>query len=150
MAYYVITFVIGIFLAIQLAMNGAAGATAENFRMANGLFWCIGAITALCIAATGYEAGFWGRIRTVPLWYWAGGAMGGILLCVIAVLIVRMGAASFTAVVLAGQICGGLLIAHFGLMDTPVQHVSAVRLVGAIIMAIGATLAVYGKIPNLF
>jgi len=64
-------------------------------------------------------------------------------------LIVRMGAASFTAVVLAGQIFGGLIIAHFGLMNTPVQPASTVRLVGAIIMAIGATLAVYGKIPGM-
>ena len=147
--YYVVTFVIGIFLAVQLAMNGAAGAAAGNFRMANGLFWCIGAITALMIAATGYEAGFWGRIRSVPVWYWAGGAMGGILLCMIAVLIVRMGAASFTAVVLAGQIFGGVFIAHFGLMNTPVERLSVVRLIGAIIMALGATLAVYGKIPGI-
>ena len=147
--YYVVTFVIGIFLAIQLAMNGAAGSAAANFRMANGLFWCIGAITAILIAATGYDAGFWGRIRSVPVWYWAGGAMGGILLGMIAILIVRMGAASFTAVVLTGQIFGGLLIAHFGMMQTPVQPMNVVRLIGAIIMAIGATLAVYGKIPGL-
>ncbi len=147
--YYLLTFIIGIFLALQLAMNGAAGSAAENFRMANGLFWCIGAITALAIASTGYDSGFWGRVRSVPVWYWAGGAMGGILLCVIALLIVRMGAASFTAVVLAGQIFGGLIIAHFGLMDTPVQHLSPVRLLGAIIMAIGAAIAVYGKIPGI-
>ncbi|MFU8780336.1 MAG: hypothetical protein ACNA71_04845, partial [Kiritimatiellia bacterium] len=58
---YLVTFVIGVFLALQLAMNGAAGAAAQNFRMANGLFWVIGAVTALVIAATGYEAGFWVR-----------------------------------------------------------------------------------------
>ncbi len=145
---YLITFVIGIFLAIQLTMNGAAGEAAGNFRMANGLFWSIGALTALVIAATGYESGFFTRMRSVPVWYWAGGAMGGVLLCVIAVLIVRMGAASFTAVVLAGQIFGGLLIAHFGIMGTPVQAMTPVRLIGAIMMALGATLAVFGKLPG--
>ncbi|MFU8781145.1 MAG: DMT family transporter, partial [Kiritimatiellia bacterium] len=85
----------------------------------------------------------------VPVWYWAGGAMGGVLLCVIAVLIIRMGAASFTAIVLAGQIFGGLLIAHYGLMDTPAQHLTPVRILGALLMALGATMAVLGKVPGL-
>ncbi len=149
MMYIFLTFIIGIFLAIQLAMNGAAGSVSANFRMANGLFWCIGAVTALLIAATGYESGFWCRIKAVPLWYWAGGAMGGVLLCLIAVLIIRMGAASFTAIVLAGQIFGGLLIAHFGMMGTPVEHLTPVRIVGAVIMALGAAMAVLGRIPGL-
>ena len=143
-----LTFFIGICLAMQLAMNGAAGMVAANYRMANAIFWCIGALTALVIGFSGYEAGFWGRAQTVPLWYWAGGAMGGILLCVIAVLITRMGAASFSAIVLTGQIAGGLLIAHYGWMGTPVQRMTAIRLAGALLMAVGATMAVAGRMPS--
>lgn len=145
--YHLATFVIGVLLALQLAMNGAAGSVVGNYRMANGLFWCIGAATAFLIAATGYESGFWRRLPSVPWWYWAGGFMGGILLCLVAMLIMRMGAASFTAIVLAGQVCGGLLIAHYGLMGTPVEPLTPMRVSGALIMLLGASMAVLGRWP---
>ncbi len=146
-SYYVFTFMIGICLAIQLTMNGAAGMRTGNFRMANALFWTIGAVTAILIGLSGYEPGFWSRVRQVPVYLWAGGAMGGVLLYVIAILITRMGAASFSAVVLTGQIFGGLLIAHYGLMQTPVERLTIVRLTGAVVMAVGAYMAVLGRLP---
>ena len=50
-------------------------------------------------------------------------------------------------VLLSGQVLGGLLIAHFGLLGSTVERLNGVRLLGAAIMIAGAILAVMGRIP---
>ena len=41
--------VLGVVLAVHLAMNGKVGAAINNPRVGNALFWCIGAVGALAI-----------------------------------------------------------------------------------------------------
>jgi transporter family-2 protein len=42
---------------------------------------------------------------------------------------------------LAGQIVGGMVMSHFGLLGSPVQPVSATNLIGALVMIGGVLLA---------
>ena len=51
------TIFLGIVLAVHLAMNGKVGASLNNPRVGNGLFWCIGAVAAVIIGATGWQSG---------------------------------------------------------------------------------------------
>jgi transporter family-2 protein len=46
---------------------------------------------------------------------------------------------------LAGQILGGLLISHFGWLGSPVQPISLMNLVGALVMFGGVVLATQTK-----
>ena len=48
---------LGVVLTVHLAMNGAVGAALNNPRVGNALFWVIGAVTAIVIGATGWQAG---------------------------------------------------------------------------------------------
>ena len=54
---YALTIFMGIVLTVHLAMNGKVGAVLNNPRVGNALFWCIGAITALAIGLSGWQAG---------------------------------------------------------------------------------------------
>ena len=55
--FYVLTLFLGVVLTVHLAMNGKVGAALNNPPVANALFWCIGAITAVIIGLTGWQSG---------------------------------------------------------------------------------------------
>ena len=50
---YIMTMFLGVVLAVHLAMNGKVGSVLQNARVGNALFWCIGALGALCIGLSG-------------------------------------------------------------------------------------------------
>ena len=54
---YALTMFLGVILTVHLSMNGKVGAVIGNPRVGNALFWCIGAVMALIIGATGWQAG---------------------------------------------------------------------------------------------
>ena len=143
----VLAFGVGVFLAVHLAMNAQVGQTVGNPRMGNAAFWLIGAVMAVVIALSGWDSQFFTRAREVPAWLWVAGAVGACLVFAIAALIPRLGAATTNVLLLAGQLLGGLLIAHFGLLSSPVQPLNSARLVGAVIMILGASIAVVGRLP---
>ncbi len=142
-----LAFALGLGIALHFAMNAATGVATGNLRMGNALFWCIGAVTAVCIGLSGYRAEFWAASRTVPIWLWLAGAMGACLVFGVVFLIPRLGAGTTNVVLLCGQVLGGLLIAHYGFLGSPVERINIVRLVGAVLLMLGASLAVLGRIP---
>lgn len=139
--FYALTFLIGIVLTVHLAMNGKVGAVLDNPRVGNALFWCIGALTALLIGVSGWQANALKPLREInPVLLFAG-ALGASLVFGIAFLIPRIGAAKLTLIMLSGQILGGLLLSHFGLLGSPREPVSVRILVGTVIMFAGVILA---------
>ena len=56
-ALYLFTIFLGVVLAVHLTMNGKVGSVLNNARVANALFWCIGAAWAVIIGLTGWQAG---------------------------------------------------------------------------------------------
>ena len=138
---YVLTLFLGIVLAVHLAMNGAVGAALNNPRVANALFWIIGAVMAAIIGVTGWQAGALGGLRNVHPLLLAAGAIGACLVFGIAWLIPQIGAGPVMLGLLAGQILGGMAMSHYGWLGSPVQPVSPVDVVGAMVMVAGVLLA---------
>ena len=59
----------------------------------------------------------------------------------IAWLIPQIGAGPVMLGLLAGQILGGMAMSHYGWLGSPVQPVSPVNVVGAMVMVAGVLLA---------
>lgn len=141
------TFAVGFMLAVHLAMNAAVGKMVANPRMGNAVFWVVGGGMAVLIGLSGWQGAFWREARSVPAWLWLAGAIGACLVFAIAALIPRLGAGTTNVVLLTGQVIGGILIAHWGLLGSPTEAITPIRLLGLAIMILGAGLAVLGKIP---
>ena len=141
---YALTVFLGVILTVHLAMNGAVGAAIANPRVGNALFWCIGAITALVIGATGWQAGALSGLRNVNPVMLTAGAMGASLVFGIAWIIPQIGAQQMTVMLLTGQILSAMFLSHFGLLGSPVQPVTAMNVVGALLMIGGVFLATRG------
>lgn len=144
-----VAFVVGFFLALHLAMNAAVGKIITNARMGNAVFWLIGAVTALVIGVSNWDSNFFTKAQKVPAWLWFAGAMGACLVFAIAVLIPNLGAATTNVILLSGQVIGGLIIAHYGLLSSPVERITPVRIVGIALMIFGAMVVLSGKISFL-
>ena len=139
--FYALTVVIGIVLTVHLAMNGKVGATLNNPRVANALFWCVGAAMALAIGLSGWESGALKPLRGLQSALLFAGALGACLVFGIAFLIPRIGAGRLTLIMLAGQILGGLVLSHYGWLGSPREPVSARSLIGTLVMFAGVILA---------
>ncbi len=141
--FYVLTVFLGVVLAVHMSMNGKVGASLNNPRVANALFWCIGAMGAVLIGATGWESGALNGLKDVHPMLLTAGLMGACLVFGIAWLIPRVGAGAVMVTLIAGQIFGGMVMSHFGWLGSPVKHVSPLNLLGAAVMLGGVVLATW-------
>jgi bacterial/archaeal transporter family-2 protein len=76
----------------------------------------------------------------IPWFAWSGGVFGAIFIGLGILLIPQLGAATFFALLIAGQMVGSIAFDHFGLLGVPVHPVSAARIAGAALLVGGAVL----------
>jgi bacterial/archaeal transporter family-2 protein len=138
---YLLTIALGVVLTVHLAMNGKVGAVLSNPRVGNALFWCIGAAMAIVIGLSGWQTGALSGLKGMNPLLLTAGALGACLVFAIAWLIPQIGAGPMTLYLLAGQITGALVLSHFGWLGSPVQPITAMSAVGALVMFAGVVLA---------
>jgi bacterial/archaeal transporter family-2 protein len=141
--FFLFTIFLGVVLTVHLAMNGTVGAAIDNPRVANALFWCIGALGGLAIGATGWKSGALSGLKSVnPILLFAG-VLGASLVFAIAWAIPQVGAFGLMMGLLAGQILGGMVLSHFGWLGSPVQPIRPLNLLGAAVMVGGVVLSTW-------
>ena len=141
---YLLTIFLGVVLTVHLAMNGKVGAAIGNPRVGNMLFWCIGAVGAIVIGLSGWEAGALSGVRQVNPLLLTAGLMGASLVFGIAWLFPQVGAANATIALLAGQITSSLVLSHFGWLGSPLQPITLRSAIGAVMLLIGSLIATRG------
>jgi transporter family-2 protein len=122
-------------------MNGRVGSVLNNARVANALFWCIGAVGAVLIGLSGWRAGALEPLNQVHPLLLTAGILGASLVFAIAYLMPLVGAGPLMITLLAGQVFGGLVLSHFGWLGSPVRPISATNILGVLIMIGGVVLA---------
>jgi transporter family-2 protein len=135
-----LTLFIGVILAVHLAMNGKVGAAIGNPRVGNALFWCIGAVGALAIGASGWQSGALDGLKDVNPLLLTAGLMGACLVFGIAWLIPQVGASAVMFGMIAGQIVAGMVMSHCGLLGSPLKPISMMNIAGAIALMGGVYL----------
>jgi len=141
--FFIFTIFLGVVLTVHLSMNGNVGAAIDNSRVANALFWCIGALGAVVIGASGWRKGALAGLGQVNPVLLLAGVLGASLVFAIAWSIPRVGAFGLMMGLLAGQILGGMVLSHFGWLGSPKQPIKVTNLVGAAVMLAGVVLATW-------
>ena len=136
---------IGFVLTLHLTMNSQVGVIVKNQKMGNALFWTIGAITALIIGATAWDAAALARLKDVPVWLLTAGAMGACLVFGIAWVIPQIGARNAMVLMIAGQVITGMIFSHFGILGSPVEPITFIRVVGVLLLIGGVSIITYAK-----
>lgn len=78
-----------------------------------------------------------GNLVTAPLWAWTGGFLGAFFVLSSLVLAPKLGAAAFVSTTIVGTMAASLVIDHYGFLVYKVQPITALRVVGAILVVVG-------------
>jgi transporter family-2 protein len=143
---------LGLVLSFALAVGAGAGivlqqALNNNLRFAlNSAAWsgvasyAVGLVCMLLLTAVLREPFDVAAAARVPWWGWAGGLFGSIFIGLSIVLAPKLGAATFFALLVTGQMLASIAFDHFGLLGIPQRPVDLSRLAGVALLIGGVVL----------
>jgi transporter family-2 protein len=128
--------------AVQAAVMGRLGSrvgTVEALAFASALQ---AALTAVLVVAFGSLGGYAAAARQ-PVWLWAGGVMGALIVFTITFATPRIGTAATIGILVAGQLAMGLVIDRYGLFGFDRIALTWPRMLGIALLAAGAALSLH-------
>ena len=122
----------GAMLPVQFSVNEQLRNAVGGPVMAAAISFVVGTLClSLAYAVSRQPVPRWSRVSEAPWWVWIGGALGATYVLLSIVLLPRIGAATTTAFIVAGQMLTALVLDHFGYLHVPEHRLSVLRAVGA-------------------
>jgi len=130
----------GSMITVQSVLNSALGKKTGNFGSV--FILTIVSIAVLLLLMTLFpNTSNLGEIPGLSEWYlYLGGVLGVAILAAPIFLIPRIGATSTLTALVLGQLLLALIIDHFGLFNVPKIEINLVRVMGIILLVVGAFL----------
>ena len=128
----------GCLLPVQAGINASLRQALSNPILAAATNFLVGlSLLVTCAAATQAKLPAVSQLAKVPWWCWLGGSMGALLVLSAVVLAHQLGATTFAACIILGQLTASVVVDHFGWVGFPQHSVSLQRLAGLGLLAIG-------------
>jgi transporter family-2 protein len=126
---------------VQAAVMGRLGSrvgTLEALAFASALQ---ALLTAALVLA--FRQGFdgYGAAARQPVWLWAGGVMGAVIVFAVTFATPRIGTAATIGILVAGQLAMGVVIDRFGLFGFEQIAIAWPRALGLVLLGVGAALS---------
>ncbi len=100
-------------------------------------------LTGLLLLVVRHGLGGYGAAARQPLWLWAGGVMGAVIVFTVTFATPRIGTAATIGILVAGQLAMGVAIDRFGLFGFDEIAIAWPRAVGIVLLGVGAALSLY-------
>ncbi|MGY0575018.1 DMT family transporter [Bradyrhizobium sp. RDM12] len=131
----------GISLVVQQALNANLRTALGSAAWSGFMSYFIGVICMAALALLFRDPVPSAAIAArIPWFAWSGGLFGAIFIGLGIFLVPQLGAATFFALLIAGQMLGSIAFDHFGLLGVPVHPISAVRIAGVVLLVGGVIL----------
>jgi bacterial/archaeal transporter family-2 protein len=140
----VLTAVVGGMVALQGPINSHLGKTIGTFQAT---FFSFATGTIVLAVIAGLARGGYGQIaevRTLAPQYLIGGALGACYVTCVLVTVRTLGAGGIVAASIAGQLTMSVIIDQFGLLGLDKDPISAMKLLGLLLLAVGTLLVIRG------
>ena len=98
-------------------------------------------VTAATLLAVRQSVDGYADAARQPAWLWLGGAMGAIIVFTVTIAGPRIGILATSSLIIAGQFAAGTAIDRYGWFGVARVEVSWQRVVGLVLLAAGAALA---------
>ena len=131
---------VGAGITLQVGMNATVRMTIGSPVFAAIVNFVVGLAALVLLAVASGARVVPGSVATVPAWAWFGGLLGATYVAATTVLGPKLGAASFLALTLAGQMVAALLVDHFGVIGFPQSPLTPTRLLGTALLVVGVLL----------
>jgi len=136
-----LAFMAGISIVIQQALNANLRTALDSAAWSGFVSYFVGvvcmALLALALRDPIPSASVASRI---PWWAWSGGLFGAIFIALAIFLIPKLGAATFIALLIAGQMLASVTFDHFGWLGLAQRSIDLPRLFGAVLLIAGVVL----------
>jgi transporter family-2 protein len=143
MFYYLLAFVAGMALSIQVGVNSTLRHGLGNPAMATLVSFLVGMVgLTLYLVLTRASFPTRAAVASVPAWAWFGGLLGAFYVATTVVAGPRLGSAALLALVILGQLLAALVIDHYGWIGFPQHGITIVRVAGAVLLFGGVLLIV--------
>lgn len=132
----------GALLPLQALINGRLGQAMGNAVLASAISFVVGMLGLFAVLLVTRPAlPSVDHALRMPMWLWCGGLLGAAYVVIATVAAPRLGAAALISLVVFGQMAVSLLLDHYGILHVA-QPVNPVRLLGGLLVAVGALLVV--------
>ena len=136
--YYLFAVVAGAVIPFQFGINSVLARHVDGAARASLVSFVVGTavlLVAVLVFFRGAPSGE--KLAGAPWWIWAGGILGAFYVLGSVVTAPKLGAATFVALILAGQAAASLTVDHFGLVGFAEDPVTPGRLFGLALVAAG-------------
>lgn len=136
-----LTVVAGGMIALQAPINGMLGRTVGSLP-AGAVSFAIGTLALIAITALLGDFRSVGDARGLSPVYLIGGVLGAVYVTTALTTVSALGAGGVTAATIAGQLAASVAADRFGLLGLAAKPLSAGRIAGLIMLAVGTFLIV--------
>jgi len=133
-------FAAGVGLAVQALINARLRVELASALWAALIQVVVGLAILAVMVLVARQPPVTSTLSRAPWWVWTGGILGAAYVLASIVTTPKLGTALMVTLVIAGQLSGALLMDHYGWFGASVHRLSAGRLVGAVLLALGAIL----------
>jgi transporter family-2 protein len=139
--YLLLAAAAGAAISLQAAANASLRTNLNDVRWAT-FFSITGTIVTAAVVMIALRPAFPSAtvLRAAPWWNWIGGPLGALIVLSGAALAPKLGAASFIAAIVAGQLACSILLDHFAWMNLPQHLLTFPRIIGACLIFAGVLL----------
>jgi transporter family-2 protein len=131
----------GVSVVIQQALNANLRSALHSAAWSGFISYAVGlACMALLVLALRDPAPAVSVAARIPLWAWSAGVFGAIFIGLGILLVPQIGAATFIALVVTGQMLASITFDHFGWLGLTQRPVDAPRLIGVALLIGGVVL----------
>jgi transporter family-2 protein len=146
LALLALAFVAGIAIAVQTAVNSQLRVRLHDPMHATLVSFVVGTVFAvLYCVSTRSPLPESTIISQSPWWIWTGGLLGVLFIWSSVVVGPRLGVAMFLTLVMAGQMITSLIIDHYGWLHMEAVKANPWRVIGVVIVMVGATIVTWTK-----
>lgn len=140
--FLIIAVVMGITMSIYLPMNSSVSKYLGSVFAANITFFFVALITSVVLFLMFGEFNTIGRLKDVPVYLYATGIISAVIVLGTTFLIPHFGARKLFILIISGQIIMAIIVSHFGILESPKDQVTIKRLIGALMVIVGAYVSV--------
>lgn len=130
----------GTLIAIQGPINATLMRAVGSSVNAALISFLVGTVALAVVALSQRTAADPALVRALPWWAWVGGLCGAVFVAVAAFAAPRIGVANMLTLSVAGQLVTAVVLDHRGAFGVPQQPVSGARILGIVLVIVGAAL----------
>jgi len=136
-----LAFAAGVSIVIQQALNAKVRVALDSAAWAGFASYFVGlACMAVFVAVLREPLPSSAAMARIPWWAWSGGLFGAIFIALSVELVPLIGAATFIALLVAGQMAASVAFDHFGLLGLTQRPVDLARAIGVCLLVAGVVL----------